>query len=94
MYGYPQNGGAGIERENAYGRRGVAQLVARLLWEQDAGSSSLPTPTIFENRRGQGKACGGFCCLIKLFVNLPTGQGEGRNNLRAQNRLWAVPEPF
>ena len=24
---------------------GVAQLVARLLWEQDAGSSSLPTPT-------------------------------------------------
>ena len=25
--------------------RGVAQLVARLLWEQDAGSSSLPTPT-------------------------------------------------
>ena len=26
--------------------RGVAQLVARLLWEQDAGSSSLFTPTI------------------------------------------------
>ena len=25
---------------------GVAQLVARLLWEQDAGSSSLPTRTI------------------------------------------------
>ena len=25
--------------------RGVAQLVARLLWEQDAGSSSLPTRT-------------------------------------------------
>ena len=24
---------------------GVAQLVARLLWEQDAGSSSLPTRT-------------------------------------------------
>ena len=26
--------------------RGVAQLVARLLWEQDVGSSSLFTPTI------------------------------------------------
>ena len=25
--------------------RGVAQLVARLLWEQDVGSSSLFTPT-------------------------------------------------
>ncbi len=29
--------------QNEY--RGVAQLVARLLWEQDAGSSSLPTTT-------------------------------------------------
>src|SRR5699024_10100490 len=27
-------------------RRGVAQLVARLLWEQEAASSSLATPTI------------------------------------------------
>ena len=27
-------------------RRGVAQLVARLLWEQDAASSSLATPTM------------------------------------------------
>ena len=26
-------------------RRGVAQLVARLLWEQEAASSSLATPT-------------------------------------------------
>ena len=25
--------------------RGIAQLVARLLWEQDVGSSSLSTPT-------------------------------------------------
>ena len=32
-----------IRAKTAY--RGVAQLVARLLWEQDAGSSSLPTPT-------------------------------------------------
>ena len=29
---------------------GVAQLVARLLWEQDAGSSSLPTRTIFARK--------------------------------------------
>ena len=28
-----------------YTYRGVAQLVARLLWEQDVGSSSLFTPT-------------------------------------------------
>ena len=28
--------------------RGVAQLVARLLWEQDVGSSSLFTPTTEE----------------------------------------------
>ena len=36
---------------------GVAQLVARLLWEQDAGSSSLPTRTIFLRKT----AClGGF----------------------------------
>ena len=27
-----------------YHRRGVAQLVARLLWEQEAASSSLATP--------------------------------------------------
>ena len=27
-----------------YPRRGVAQLVARLLWEQEAASSSLATP--------------------------------------------------
>ena len=27
-----------------YSRRGVAQLVARLLWEQEASSSSLATP--------------------------------------------------
>lgn len=26
--------------------RGVAQLEARVLWEHEAGSSSLPTPTI------------------------------------------------
>ena len=30
------------------GYPGVAQLVARLLWEQDAGSSSLPTRTTSE----------------------------------------------
>ncbi len=27
--------------------RSIAQLVARLLWEQDVGSSSLSTPTKF-----------------------------------------------
>ena len=32
---------------------GVAQLVARLLWEQDAGSSSLPTRTILCGHLGE-----------------------------------------
>ena len=40
---YPPRWHADIRAKTAY--RGVAQLVARLLWEQDAGSSSLPTPT-------------------------------------------------
>ena len=31
--------------------RGVAQLVGHLLWEQDAASSSLATPTIFDRYR-------------------------------------------
>ena len=31
--------------KRAVTNRGVAQLVARLLWEQDVGSSSLFTPT-------------------------------------------------
>ncbi len=41
---------AGLDRikftcYNIWTHPGVAQLVARLLWEQDAGSSSLPTRT-------------------------------------------------
>ena len=41
---------AGLDRikftcYNVWTHPGVAQLVARLLWEQDAGSSSLPTRT-------------------------------------------------
>ena len=35
--------------KRAVKNRGVAQLVARLLWEQDVGSSSLFTPTIWEH---------------------------------------------
>ena len=42
------------------GYPGVAQLVARLLWEQDAGSSSLPTRTIVENCR--------FMSTVLFFV--------------------------
>ena len=38
----------GIMQKTKY--PGVAQLVARLLWEQDAGSSSLPTRTIFARK--------------------------------------------
>ena len=40
---------------------GVAQLVARLLWEQDAGSSSLPTRTNFVRKTVRN---GGFSAFI------------------------------
>ena len=40
---------------------GVAQLVARLLWEQDAGSSSLPTRTNFVRKTVKN---GGFSAFI------------------------------
>ena len=40
---------------------GVAQLVARLLWEQDAGSSSLPTRTNFVRKAVRN---GGFSAFI------------------------------
>ncbi len=39
-------------------RRGVAQLVARLLWEQDVGGSSPFTPTIH----------GGLAQLVRAFA--------------------------
>ena len=44
---------------------GVAQLVARLLWEQDAGSSSLPTRTRFIRKTA---ILGGFSALLRLFL--------------------------
>ena len=37
------------EQNKKHNNRGVAQLVARLLWEQDVGSSSLFTPTIIKD---------------------------------------------
>ena len=39
---------------------GVAQLVARLLWEQDAGSSSLPTRTNFVRKTVQSDGFSAF----------------------------------
>ena len=44
--------------------RGVAQLVARLLWEQDVGSSSLFTPTI-KNVMPSGVAF--FIFVLNMF---------------------------
>ena len=45
--------------------RGVAQLVARLLWEQEAASSSLATPTTRKAtmNRLQIRFCRGFLCF-------------------------------
>ena len=49
----------------AAGCRGVAQLVARLLWEQEAASSSLATPTTRKAtmNRLQMRFCRGFLCF-------------------------------
>ncbi len=44
---------------------GVAQLVARLLWEQDAGSSSLPTRTIFGQKNRLNRRF--FCVFCSIF---------------------------
>ena len=44
---------------------GVAQLVARLLWEQDAGSSSLPTRT---KTRPNLVIWAGFCCYCFVIL--------------------------
>ena len=49
----------GIMQKTKY--PGVAQLVARLLWEQDAGSSSLPTRTNFVRKTVRN---GGFSAFI------------------------------
>ena len=46
--------------------RGVAQLVARLLWEQEAASSSLATPTMKKAtiQRQKQRLYRGFLCHI------------------------------
>ena len=78
---------------SAAGCRGVAQLVARLLWEQEAASSSLATPTIRKAtmNRSQMRFCRGFICCQSpeirpedaLFVryrlkNHPCAKGQMR----------------
>ena len=52
--------------------RGVAQLVARLLWEQEAASSSLATPTteIATIRRRKWRLYRGFICCINALKML------------------------
>ena len=49
---------------NIVSYRGVAQLVARLLWEQDAGCSSHLTPTTVA---GPGATCAPGPPFIKIF---------------------------
>ncbi len=56
----------------AAGCRGVAQLVARLLWEQEAASSSLATP-IEEKatmNRLEMRFCRGFICYSYYKIRL------------------------
>ena len=45
--------------------RGVAQLVARMLWEHDVGCSSHLTPTSFI---GKTACLGGFSAFLVLFL--------------------------
>ena len=46
--------------------RGIAQLVARDIWDVEAGSSSLPTPTtILAESRGSASTFGRFLCIFK-----------------------------
>ena len=47
--------------------RGVAQLVARMLWEHDVGCSSHLTPTNFI---GKTACLGGFSAFFVLFLFL------------------------
>ena len=53
-------------------RRGVAQLVARLLWEQEAASSSLATPTTRKATMNRllMRFCRGFICCLLLEIQL------------------------
>ena len=48
-------------------KRGVAQLVARLLWEQEARGSSPRTPTTFGRKTAFS---GGFSAFFVLFLLL------------------------
>ena len=48
--------------------RGIAQLVARDIWDVEAGSSSLPTPTIIlAESRGFASTFGQFLCVFKYY---------------------------
>ena len=60
-----------IKKSTAAGRQkcifpGVAQLVARLLWEQDAGGSSPSTRTSCIEKTAFS---GGFFCYFSLYLN-------------------------
>ena len=56
--------------------RGVAQLVAHLLWEQEAGGSSPPSPTRIPGHRGYGSASLG--ALHASCALRPRSCGAGR----------------
>ena len=53
------------ETKNKY--RGVAQLVGHLLWEQDAASSSLATPTIQPPVAREFFSLQAFLLFLRLF---------------------------
>ena len=54
--------------------RGVAQLVARLLWEQDAAGSSPVTPTIKREETLQSRGSSLFVCVQNFICILRSKQ--------------------
>ena len=72
-------------------RRGVAQLVARLLWEQEAASSSLATP-ILQTHVDSMRICVRFCFAVEIAGRI----SESAQKLRTlQGRfLKKTEQPF
>ena len=74
----------------AAGCRGVAQLVARLLWEQEAASSSLATP-ILQTHVDSMRIGVRFCFVVEIAERI----SESVQKLRTpQGRFQKTEQPF
>ena len=67
----------------------MAQLVARLLWEQEAGSSSLPTPTMSSDAQSSRQPRPSLEDLAQArYVSFTTFR---RNGSPVATPVWIVP---